>query len=160
MPISSRRYLSAYEYVVKYLEFAWKSADSNGFSGINPKYLIPPRRDGISLLRYRLSETAITSLKLGHRRKEVRHFLQLRGSRAGLLKQLIYGGFLAPSAFSSLKLGAAASPIDKVLKDSALPPVASEKSILFFYLASQYWGDMDVFFFHPNYKVRFEIALF
>ena len=64
--------------------------------------------------------------------KEVGHFLQFHGSRAGLLKQLIYGGFLTPSAFSSLKLGAAVSPVDKLLKDSALPPVASEKPTLFF----------------------------
>jgi hypothetical protein len=63
--------------------------------------------------------------------KEGEHFLQFQGSRAGLLKQLIYGGFFTPSAFSSLKLGAAVSPIDKLLKDSALPPVASEKSTLF-----------------------------
>jgi hypothetical protein len=63
--------------------------------------------------------------------KEAGHFLQFQGSRAGLLKQLIYRGFLTPSAFSSLKLGAAVSPIDKLLKDSALPPVASEKPTLF-----------------------------
>ena len=71
--------------------------------------------------------------------KEYGHFLQLRGSRAGLLKQLIYGGFFTPSASSSLKLGAAVSPIDKLLKDSALrlgrarrgPPVTSEKPTLF-----------------------------
>jgi hypothetical protein len=60
--------------------------------------------------------------------KEAGHFFQLRGSRAGLLKQLIYGGFFTPSAFSSLKLGAAVSPIDKLLKDGALPPVALRKA--------------------------------
>jgi hypothetical protein len=64
--------------------------------------------------------------------KEGEHFLQFQGSRAGLLKQLIYGGFFTPSAFSSLKLGAAVSPIDKLLKDSALPPVTSGKPTLFF----------------------------
>jgi len=37
----------------------------------------------------------------------------------------------APSAFSSLKLGAAVSPIDKLRKDGALPPVTSEKPTLF-----------------------------
>jgi hypothetical protein len=60
--------------------------------------------------------------------KEAGHFLQFRGSRAGLLKQLIYGEFFTPSAFTSLKLGAAVSPIDKLLKDSTLPPVASKKA--------------------------------
>ena len=64
--------------------------------------------------------------------KEDGHFLHFRGSRAGLFKQLIYGGFSTPSAFPSLKLGAAVSPIDKLLKDSALPPVTSEKPTLFF----------------------------
>jgi len=37
-----------------------------------------------------------------------------------------------PSAFSSLKLGAAVSPVDKLRKDNALPPVTSEKPTLFF----------------------------
>jgi hypothetical protein len=65
-----------------------------------------------------------------HFLREDGHFLQFQGSRAGFLKQLIYGGFLTPSAFSSLKLGAAVSPVDKLLKDGALPPVASEKPTL------------------------------
>jgi len=74
----------------------------------------------------------MVSLHNSHSPKEGGHFLQFQGSRAGLLKQLIYGGFSTPSAFSSLKLGAAVSPIDKLLKDSALPPVTSEKPTLFF----------------------------
>ncbi|HUU41714.1 MAG TPA: hypothetical protein VMW42_12315 [Desulfatiglandales bacterium] len=39
MPISSRRYLFAYEHVVKYLVFADKGADSRKLRGVNPKYL-------------------------------------------------------------------------------------------------------------------------
>jgi hypothetical protein len=72
------------------------------------------------------------------------HFLQFQGSRAGLLKQLIYGGFFTPSAFSSLKLGAAVSPIDKLLKDSALPPVHSEKPTLFFKFRALYCYELTV----------------
>jgi hypothetical protein len=51
---------------------------------------------------------------------------------AGSFQATYLWGILYPSAFSSLKPGAAVSPIDKLLKDSALPPVTSKKSILFF----------------------------
>jgi hypothetical protein len=53
--------------------------------------------------------------------KEGGHFFQFQGSRAGLLKQLIYGGFPLPAKSGT-------SPIDKLLKDSALPPVALRKA--------------------------------
>jgi len=49
MPISSRRYLLAYEHVVKYLEFAGKGADSYELRGINTKYLTTTEPSGISL---------------------------------------------------------------------------------------------------------------
>ena len=63
MPISSRRYLSVYEHVVKYLVFAWKDANSYGLIGINTKYLTLQNPVEF-LLRYRLSETAIAYFKL------------------------------------------------------------------------------------------------
>ena len=47
MPISSRQYLLIYEYVVKYLGFAGKCADSYGLSGINPKYLTTANSSGV-----------------------------------------------------------------------------------------------------------------
>jgi hypothetical protein len=40
MPISSRRYLSIYKNVIKYLVFAEKNADFYELSGVNTKYLI------------------------------------------------------------------------------------------------------------------------
>jgi hypothetical protein len=46
--ISSRRYLSAYEYVAKYLEFAEKSAGFYEPIGINFKYLATAEPSGIS----------------------------------------------------------------------------------------------------------------
>jgi hypothetical protein len=49
MPISSRRYLSAYEHVIKYLGFAGKGADFHKLRGVNPKYLITAEFIGISL---------------------------------------------------------------------------------------------------------------
>jgi hypothetical protein len=48
MPLSSRRYLSVYEHVVKYLVFAEKNADPYGLSGINTKYFITKEFSGIS----------------------------------------------------------------------------------------------------------------
>jgi len=48
MTISSRRYLSAYEHVVKYLEFVKKREDSHKFIGVNPKYLTTTESGGIS----------------------------------------------------------------------------------------------------------------
>ena len=48
MTISSRRYLSAYEHVIKYLGFAKKGADPYELRGINPKYLIPAEAGVIS----------------------------------------------------------------------------------------------------------------
>ncbi|HUU40657.1 MAG TPA: hypothetical protein VMW42_06945 [Desulfatiglandales bacterium] len=48
MPISSRRYLSTYGYVVKYSGFADKVVDSYGLSKINPKYLTTTESCGIS----------------------------------------------------------------------------------------------------------------
>ncbi len=62
MPISSRRYLSAYEHVVKYLGFAEKSANSHKLRGVNPN-ILPPQSPVEPLLRYRLSKTVIASLK-------------------------------------------------------------------------------------------------
>ncbi len=62
MPISSRRYLFVYEHVVKYLVFAWKGADFYGLMGINTKYFTT-KESGKFLLRYRLSETVIASLR-------------------------------------------------------------------------------------------------
>ncbi|HUU41082.1 MAG TPA: hypothetical protein VMW42_09085 [Desulfatiglandales bacterium] len=61
MPISSRRYLFTYEHVVKYFWFAERREDFHEFSGINPKYLTTTESIGISLMRYRLSETVIAS---------------------------------------------------------------------------------------------------
>jgi len=49
MPISSRRYLLAYEHVTKYLGFAEKNADSHKLRGVNPKYLITTESGGISV---------------------------------------------------------------------------------------------------------------
>ena len=46
MPISLRRYLSAYEHVVKYLGFAHKCKDSHGLSEVNPKYLTTAEPEG------------------------------------------------------------------------------------------------------------------
>jgi hypothetical protein len=48
MPISSRRYLSVYKNVVKYLVFAWKGAESYGLMGTNTKYFITKESGGIS----------------------------------------------------------------------------------------------------------------
>jgi hypothetical protein len=48
MTISSRRYLSVYEHVIKYSGFAGKVADSYGLMGINPEYLITEESGGIS----------------------------------------------------------------------------------------------------------------
>ncbi|HUU39803.1 MAG TPA: hypothetical protein VMW42_02565 [Desulfatiglandales bacterium] len=47
MLISSRRYLFAYEHVVKYLVFADKGADSHKLRGVNPKYLTNAESCGI-----------------------------------------------------------------------------------------------------------------
>jgi len=44
-------------------------------------------------------------------------------------------GILYPLCILLAKLGAAVSPIDKLRKDSALPPVTSEKPTLFFRVA-------------------------
>ena len=49
MTISLRRYLSAYEHVVKYLVFAGEYENYDKLGGVNTKYLtILQRRDGIS----------------------------------------------------------------------------------------------------------------
>jgi hypothetical protein len=48
MPISSRRYLSAYENMAKYLAFAGKDANSHKLKGINTKYLATTELSGIS----------------------------------------------------------------------------------------------------------------
>jgi hypothetical protein len=48
MPISSRRYLSSYEHVVKYLGFEDKGADFYELRGVNPKYLTTAELIGIS----------------------------------------------------------------------------------------------------------------
>ncbi|HUU40846.1 MAG TPA: hypothetical protein VMW42_07895 [Desulfatiglandales bacterium] len=49
MTIFSRRYLLAYEHVIKYLAFAEKIADSHELREINTKYLITAEFIGISL---------------------------------------------------------------------------------------------------------------
>jgi hypothetical protein len=48
IPISSRRYLSVYENVVKYLVFAEEGKNSYGLSGINTKYFTTQGFGGIS----------------------------------------------------------------------------------------------------------------
>ena len=50
MFIFSRRYLLAWKPMAKYLGFVKFGANSQGFMGINPKYLaiVPPWLDGIS----------------------------------------------------------------------------------------------------------------
>ena len=48
MTISSRRYLSVYEHVIKYSGFAGKGADLYGLMGVNPEYLITAEFTGIS----------------------------------------------------------------------------------------------------------------
>ena len=58
MTISSRRYLSIYEHVIKYSGFAGKVADSYGLMGVNPKYLITAESGGIS--------SEISSLRNSH----------------------------------------------------------------------------------------------
>jgi hypothetical protein len=63
MTISSRRYLLAYEHVIKYLEFAEIREELHLFTGITPNILSLKNPVGF-LLRYRLSVTVIASLKL------------------------------------------------------------------------------------------------
>jgi hypothetical protein len=63
MPISSRRYLSAYEHVVKYLVFARKGADPYGLRGINTKYLTTAEPNETSFERLSFRNSHIVSLR-------------------------------------------------------------------------------------------------
>ena len=98
MPISSRRYLSAYEYVIKYLRFAEKNADSHKLRRVNPKYLTTAEPSGISFEissfrnSHSLPQACIESFKEPGTLKKRVDFSEVTGGRAPSFSNLSMGG--------------------------------------------------------------------